>query len=177
MRQKNTKKQIFLVLIFLAISVLFSGCVQSNAAETPPQSAGSAALEQQSEQGNTNNSVDTPAVSGEIKKVEVIHFHGTHQCYSCITVGDYAEETVNTFFSDELESGKIVFMHINGELPENQEAVQKYGAAGSSLWIGTYTADGKFSKEQNINVWYKIGDEQEYMNYLKSVIEQKLKGE
>ncbi len=175
MKQENTRKQVFLILSLLAISVLFSGCLQSNA-NNSPQNAGSTALGQQGEQGNENNSAGI-VVSSEIEKVEVIHFHGTHQCYSCITVGDYAEETVNTFFSDELESGRVVFMHINGELPENQEAVQKYGATGSSLWIGTYASGGKFSKEQNINVWYKIGNKQEYMNYLKGIIEQKLKGE
>lgn len=176
MKQENTKKQLFLILFLLAISVLFSGCLQSNATENPPQGSGNTALEQQGGQGNTNNSGGI-IVSDEIKKIEVIHFHGTNQCYSCITVGDYAEETINTYFAEELKSGKISFAHINGELAENQEAVQKYEATGSSLWIGTYTSDGKFSKEQNINVWYKIGNKQEYMNYLKGVIEQKLKGE
>ncbi|MEM2916206.1 MAG: nitrophenyl compound nitroreductase subunit ArsF family protein [Candidatus Woesearchaeota archaeon] len=111
-----------------------------------------------------------------VKKLEVYHFHGTHQCYSCITVGDYAEETVKTYFADELASGKIVFGHINGELPENRDLVVKYGVTSASLWLGTYTKDGNFSAEQNTNVWYKISNKQEYMNYLKGVIEQKLAG-
>lgn len=111
-----------------------------------------------------------------VEKLEVYHFHGTNQCYSCKTVGAYAEETVNTYFADELKSGKIVFGHINGELPENEDLVVKYGATGSSLWLGTYAKDGTFSAEQNINVWYKINNKQEYMTYLKGVIEQKLAG-
>jgi len=111
-----------------------------------------------------------------VEKLEIYHFHGTHQCYSCITVGDYAEETVNTYFADELKSGKIVFGHINGELPENKDLVVKYGAAGSSLWLGVYASDGNFSAEQNTNVWYKIGNKEEYMTYLKKIIEQKLAG-
>jgi len=110
-----------------------------------------------------------------VEKVEIYHFHGTHQCYSCITVGAYAEEAVNTYFADEVKSGKIVFGHINGELPENQELVMKYGATGSSLWIGVYNASG-FYPEQNINVWYKINNKEDYMTYLKGVIEQKLAG-
>ena len=122
-----------------------------------------------------NTTVDTQPVVN-IEKLEIYHFHGTHQCYSCITVGDYAEETVNTYFSDELKSGKIVFGHINGELPENQDLVVKYGATGSSLWLGTYAKDGKFSAEQNINVWYKINNKEDYMTYLKGIIEQKLVG-
>jgi len=111
-----------------------------------------------------------------IEKLEIYHFHATRQCYSCITLGDYAEETVNTYFSDELNSGKIVFGHINGDLSENKELVIKYSATGSSLWIGIYYKDGSFVKEENVNVWYKIGDKGDYMNYLKGIIEQKLAG-
>ena len=93
-----------------------------------------------------------------------------------LAVGDLAEETIKTYFSNELKSGKIVFGHINGELPENSELVKKYEATGSSLWIGTYYKDGKFAKEENVNVWYKISNKQDYMIYLKGVIEQKLAG-
>ncbi len=110
-----------------------------------------------------------------IDKLEIYHFHGTNQCYSCVTVGDYAEATVNTHFQEELEKGIIVFDHINGELPENKELVTKYGATGSSLWLGTYEGED-FSAEQNTKVWYKIKDKTAYMDYLKKVIEQKLAG-
>lgn len=116
-------------------------------------------------------------ISGDIEKLEIIHFHGTNQCYSCITMGDMAEETINTYFSDELTSGKITFAHLNGELSQNSEKVIKYGATGSSLWIGIYFKDGTFRKEENVNVWYKINNKQEYMDYLKGVIETKLAGE
>jgi len=115
-------------------------------------------------------------ISGDIEKIEIYHFHGTNQCYSCKTVGAYAEETINTYFSNELKSGKIVFGHINGELPENKELVIKYGATGSSLLIGTYYTDGTFLKEENTNVWYKIDNKQGYIDYLKGVIETKLTG-
>ncbi len=115
------------------------------------------------------------ASNSNVEKVEIYHFHGTHQCYSCITVGAYAEETINTYFTDELKSGRIVFDHINGELPENGDLVKKYGATGSSLWIGVYDENG-FHAEENTNVWYKINDKDDYMQYLKGVIEKKLEG-
>jgi hypothetical protein len=113
-------------------------------------------------------------ISGDIEKIEVIHFHGTNQCSSCIAVGDLAEETINTYFSDELKSGKITFQHLNAELSENYNLAKKYGVTGSSLWIGTYYTDEIFKKEENINVWYKINNKADYMNYLKSVLEKKL---
>ena len=108
--------------------------------------------------------------------MEVYHFHRTQQCYSCRTVGAYAEETVKTYFAPELESGKMVFGHINIEEPENKALVDQYGPTGSSLWIGVYDKDG-FHKEENVNVWYKIGDKEAYLAYLKEVIDKRLAGD
>jgi len=111
-----------------------------------------------------------------VEKVEVFHFHRTNQCYSCITIGKYAEETVNTYFANELSSGKIAFGHINIDLPENKDLVMKYGATGSSLLIGVYD-NGGFHAEENVNVWYKINDKQDFMDYLKEVIDKRLSGD
>lgn len=108
--------------------------------------------------------------------LEVYHFHGTDQCASCIAVGDLAEKTINTYFKEELDSGKIKFAHINAELPENYQLAKKYGVTGSSLWIGTYL-DGEFHKEENTRVWYKINNEQDYMTYLKGELEKRLSGD
>ncbi len=125
--------------------------------------------------GNAVNDMSSAERAVNIDKLEIYHFHGNNQCYSCVTMGDYAEETVNTYFKEELEKGIIIFDHINGELPENRDLVMKYGATGSSLWLGTYRG-GDFTPEQNIQVWYKLRNKQDYMNYLKGVIEQKLAG-
>jgi hypothetical protein len=125
---------------------------------------------------NGNVTASGAQISGEIEKVEVYHFHGTHQCYSCKTVGAYAEETVNTYFANELESGKLVFASVNIELPENKALADKYEAKGSSLLIGVYGKDGSFSKQEDSAVWYKIDNKEDYMSYLKGVIEQKFLG-
>jgi len=109
-------------------------------------------------------------------KVEVFHFHGNSQCYSCKTIGAYSEETINTYFPDELKSGKLVYAHVNYDLPENKELARKYGAASSSLWIGVYK-NKTLSKEQDINVWYKIDDKKGFMDYLRNAIEKKLRGQ
>lgn len=115
-------------------------------------------------------------IDKNVEKIEVIHFHGTRQCNSCITVGKSAEETINENFKAEIESGKISFKHINGELPENFELVKKYGVKSASLWIGVYTKDG-FHPEENVNVWYKIDNPEEYKSYLTDLLVKRLKGD
>jgi len=158
-----------LMVVILMLGVVLTGC-SSNVSQD--NITGNACADEDT--CSLDGSVDTERTIS-IDKLEIYHFHGTSQCSSCIAVGDLAEETLNTYFSDELEKGIIVFDHINGELPENRDLVIKYGATGSSLWLGTYKGDD-FSAEQNTNVWYKIQDKTAYMNYLKGVIEQKLAG-
>jgi uncharacterized lipoprotein NlpE involved in copper resistance len=145
------------LIVFLIVAVLFvAGCANKSQID-----------------GNVIADSELPI---NIEKLEIYHFHGTHQCYSCKTVGAYAEETVNTYFADELKSGKLVFDHVNRDFPENVELTKKYGVAGSSLMIGIYDKEGNFHSEENTNVWYKISDKADYMNYLKVIIEQKLTG-
>lgn len=111
-----------------------------------------------------------------VEKVEVLHFHGNSQCVTCKKIGEYAEETVNTYFAKELKSGKLYFAHVNYDLPENRELVRKYGVSGSSLWIGVYTDQG-FSCMPNQAVWYRVSNKKDFMNYLRGVIAEKLSGE
>lgn len=152
------EKQTILLIIVVSSLILASQCINSKVDNT------------------TANAISESKISSDVEKVEIIHFHGTHQCYSCITVGQYAEETVSTYFAEEVKKGKVSFAHVNGELPENSELAMKYGVTGSSLWIGVYDKNG-FHKEQNVNVWYKIGNKEDYAGYLKGIIEKRLSGD
>ena len=155
------------IIIMIFASLLLFGCSNTNLVNDNNTSGNVVANSFQSTNFYNTSSVD---------KIEIYHFHGNTQCYSCKTVGAYAEETVNTYFANEVLSGKIVFAHINAELPENLELAKKYEVTGSSLWIGVYDKDG-FHKEVNNDVWYKIGDKQNYMNYLKAIIDKRLSGD
>ena len=68
-----------------------------------------------------------------------------------------------------------MFQEVNLDLPENADLVKKYEVTGSSLWIGVYNANG-FHKEQNVNVWYKINNKTEFMQYLQPIIRDRLNG-
>ena len=111
-----------------------------------------------------------------VERVEVFHFHGNSQCTSCIAVGDLAEKTVNANFKAELASGRVVFAHVNYDLPENAALAAKYGVTGSSLWLGIYDANG-FHRQQDMDVWYMTGDKEKYKEYLASIITRRLNGD
>jgi hypothetical protein len=154
----NTISSLIFACVMVSI-MLVAGCTDI------PATAGKGPIASQAS-NSTGSTLD---------RVEVIHFHPTQQCYSCRTVGEYANKTVNTFFAPELASGTLVYKEVNFNLPENAELVKKYEVTGSSLWIGVYNATG-FHKEQNIKVWYKIGNETEYMQYFQAILQERLNG-
>lgn len=96
--------------------------------------------------------------------IEVVHFHGTQQCSSCIAVGKYAKQTIEDKFPDEVKSGKIVFKEINAELPENQAIVTKYQARGSSLFVNAIRGE-KDTIAEDTTVWRLVNSESQYITY------------
>ncbi len=106
-------------------------------------------------------------------KIEVVHFHATQQCWSCIKVGELALKTIEQKFPEEYKNGKIVFKDINGELRENYDIVVKYQARGSSLFVNAIV-DGKDHIGEDIRVWRLIGDEERFMEYFEDKLNQLL---
>ena len=164
------KKAIYM-LAAIACVLLCCGCVSDNA------KAGDVKIGDPATSTTTTPITEStnPGTVPDIK-VELYHFHGNAQCPSCTTVGAFAEDTVNRYYIREVASGRLVFRHVNYDLPENKDLVEKYGVTASSLWIGTYV-NGKFSKEEDLKVWYRLDNETEYSTYLKGVLDKRLKGD
>jgi hypothetical protein len=100
-------------------------------------------------------------------KIEVVHFHGTQQCWSCITVGEYALKTIKEKFPEEFASGKIVYKDINGELKENQEIVVEYQARGSSLFVNAIRNE-QDNIEEDVTVWRLVNNENQFVSYFEN---------
>ena len=117
----------------------------------------------------SNKPTEAPSIDGQTmkiaaEKIEVIHFHATQQCWSCITVGEYALKTIKEKFPEEYASGAIVFRDIDAELPENRDLVVKYQARGSALFVNAITA-GKDNIEEDVAVWRLVSNESQFISY------------
>ncbi len=107
-------------------------------------------------------------------KIEIVHFHSTYQCYSCIYIGEMALKSLEKNFAKELEDGKITFKEIDVDKKENYEIVSKYGATGSSLFFGL-TMGEKEKTSQDTRVWSLIGRDEEFEDYIVNKINTLLK--
>jgi len=109
-------------------------------------------------------------------KVEVVYFYLAQRCTGCIYAEDTTLYTLETYFADELASGKITFASLNVEAEENAAIVEKYDAYTSSLFINT-TIDGTDHIEVVNEIWFVLGDDEAFIEAVKSKIEQSLSGE
>jgi len=117
--------------------------------------------------------LDKPSAPAD--RVEVVYFHRTRRCYSCQYVEERTRYTLETYFEDELASGKVNFEVLNVEDKENAAIVKKYGAFTSSLFINTLK-DGTDHIEEATDIYFLIGNDEAFVEALKSKIEKSLKG-
>ncbi|OGN96010.1 MAG: hypothetical protein A2Z77_08265 [Chloroflexi bacterium RBG_13_51_36] len=114
--------------------------------------------------------------TGPADRVDIVYFHRTARCYSCRWLEAGTNYTVNTYFADELTSGRLTFQVINIDDEANADIAEKYGAYGSQLFINTIK-DGTDHIEQATDVYLLIGREEAFVTALKNKIEKCLNGE
>ena len=145
----NKKIIIISIIIITIVALIYSGAKGKENSQISSQSS------------------PTPQPVMPADKIEVVHFHGTQQCWSCITVGEYALKTIKEKFPDEYASGKIVYKDINGELKENQEIVVKYQARGSSLFVSAIHGE-KDDIAEDTTVWRLVNNESQFISYFEN---------
>ncbi len=166
----------FAIFISVLSALLFFGCTGQAMNSTD---ANSNIKNKNSQLGSDElmySSIPTNLSVNSDVSVNLIHFHGNQQCYSCVLLGDLAQKVVDKNFKKEVESGRLKYMHINAQDPNNLQVAQDYQVTSISLQIGTYTNDG-IKRENLIQVWNYVGDEVAFENYLTGILSKRLGGE
>ena len=115
----------------------------------------------------------TQSSDGANGVVEVVYFHRSQRCSSCLRAEDSIRRTIETYFRDELASGKLVFKVLNVQDEVNAATVEKYGAAGSSLYINEIK-DGSDNIEEVTDIWFLLNNDKAFIKAVKSEIEKHL---
>jgi len=170
MRSKVKIWSSFLLIILIVGMLCDCGSPTPEAppnSDTPPDSNGS------DTPPNPNGS-DTPPIPTD--KVEVVYFYQAQRCAGCIYAEDTTLYTLETYFADELASGKVTFATLNVGAEENAAIVEKYEAYTSSLFINTII-DGTDHIAMVTEIWFVLWDDEAFIEVVKSKIEQSLSGE
>ena len=115
--------------------------------------------------------------SGPADRVDVVYFHRTQRCNTCIYAEEGTRYTLETYFKDELDSGRVTFQVIDVQDEANADIVEKYNNASYlTLCINT-VRDGTDHIEVVTDIWLVIGNDEAFAEVVKNKIEKSLEGE
>lgn len=73
--------------------------------------------------------------------VTVYYFHSTTRCDSCLEIERLAEELLTREFSLELAAGRLLWLPVNVDLPENAHFVSDFDLAANELVVSRGAAE------------------------------------
>ncbi len=87
-------------------------------------------------------------------------------CRKCLLMEAYAAEALESGFPKELKSGKLVWLPVNTDKPENAHFKEDYKLFTKSLVISA-VRDGKEAEWSNLaKIWQLVGNKQAFMEYV-----------
>lgn len=117
----------------------------------------------------------TAANQAKGNSIEVIDFHSTNRCMTCKAIEANTKYTLDTYFANELKSGKIVFKIVDVDKKENEKLAEKFEATGTSLFLNVIK-DGKEKQVDLTNFAFMKGtDQKTFSDELKQTIAIQLK--
>jgi hypothetical protein len=110
------------------------------------------------------------------QKLDVIYFHATRRCPTCMAIEENTRKTLDTYFSNQLKNGTIKLTVINVDEDKNKAIAEKYEATGSALFL-TKTSNGKENKNDmtDFAFSYARNNPDKFMTGLKNKINELLK--
>lgn len=83
----------------------------------------------------------TETASTDVKqadRIEVLYFHGAQRCVTCKAIESNTKALLDSLYSNEIASGKIVYKIIDISQKENEEVADKYEVTWSSLFVNRW---------------------------------------
>jgi hypothetical protein len=112
--------------------------------------------------------VDIPP--GKPEHVELIYFHRTQRCQSCMAAERLTRHTIESCFADQIASGDLSFSLIDVETGEGTEVVSEYDAYGPSLYIGVFKGGVHYVFHAS-DTYVALNNESAFMSILKGDVD------
>jgi hypothetical protein len=177
------KRSMFVTLA--AAAVLWAGCSGASAVNNPaPASTAPVVQNPPASAANASSySITVPSAAANNQKapvaaanrVDVIYFHVTQRCVTCLCFEEHINTVIDKYFQDAIASGKLTYKVLNTQKPENKDIAVKYGAVASQLCINVII-NGKDNITDIQDIWdWKCRDNPaDFEQKVKAVIDQAL---
>ncbi len=99
-------------------------------------------------------------------KVIAYYFHGNARCNTCHNMEKYTKEAIEGSFSDQLNSGALVFKAVNTDEKENEHFIDEYQLYTKTLII-SQIENGKEACYKNLSkIWEYARDKEMFFEYV-----------
>lgn len=114
---------------------------------------------------------DTRVFAGEKGwKLVAYYLHGSYRCPTCISIERQSKETVETDFAGEIKAGKVAYLSLNYEEPENAHFGPDYRLMTKSLVL-SLRKDGKEVEWKNLpDIWTTVHNPPDFRKYVNDEI-------
>ena len=123
--------------------------------------------------GSNYETAEPSAIESSIKtaEVEVYYFHRNRRCGPCRTIENLTKKTMETYYSQEMQNGDVIFHIVNVEQDENREVAQKFSVVSTALFMNV--KNGTDEKATNLTGFaYRYArNEEVYLSELKKQID------
>jgi len=120
-----------------------------------------------------NPATDASASRGS-ELLVVYYFHGTQRCATCRLIESQTRDVVETYFSDLLKRGTIVWKTVNYDLPANASLAQRFKIAMPMAVLATESPQQITRWKTLDQVWPLARDKPAFVRYVREEIESML---
>ena len=120
------------------------------------------------------NPADGASVSPSSELLVVYYFHATQRCMTCRLIESQARDVVETYFSDLLKRGTIVWKTVNYDLPANASLAQRFKIAMPMVVLATESGQQVIRWKTLDQVWPLSRDKPAFVRYVREEIESML---
>lgn len=113
------------------------------------------------------------ARSSSTDGIELLYFHRTDRCQSCNNAEQFARDTLNTYFPDQMKLGTLSIRSIDYQ--KDKEMAEKYNVRMQGLKL-RIVRNGQESVKDVPEIWAYVKDKAAYESYLKNLLAQELGG-
>jgi hypothetical protein len=111
----------------------------------------------------------------ESSRIDVLYFHATIRCPTCITIEEYTKNTLESEFKNELKNGTITFKSIDFLDTLNEHFQNDYKFESQTL-ILSKKVNGKEVKWVNLEkMWDEVADYNRFKKYVVKEIKKIIK--
>lgn len=113
------------------------------------------------------NGNDSVSVRPQLKDgINVYYFHGNQRCTTCVRMEGFTKDTLNQYFSQQVNDGQVQLNIINVDLNENQHFIDDYQLIFRTVVIANAKEGVETDWRRLDKIWELANDEAAYQGYL-----------